>query len=136
MRLVLSYAYVDAFISKSILDPDFSRPLAAGTPLINIPANSGNVMLFEDLSFGQQTLTVGAGVNYVDKRLGETGTTFYLPSYTLVKLVASYEITEKIELSAQVDNLFNQVYYPNSYAQLWVNPGAPRTFTVRGTYKF
>jgi iron complex outermembrane receptor protein len=136
LRLVLSYAYVDAFISKTVLDPDFARPLAAGTPLIDIPTNSGNVTLFEDIALGQQTLTVGAGVNYVDKRLGETGTGFYLPSYTLVKLVATYEITPSLQLSAEVNNLFNTVYYPNSYAQLWVNPGAPREFTVRGTYKF
>ena len=136
LRLVASYAYVDAFISKSILDPDFSRPLSAGTPLINIPANSGNVTLFEDIALGPQMLTLGAGVNYVDKRLGETGTTFYLPSYTLVKVVANYSITEKLQLSAEVNNLFNTTWYPNSYAQLWVNPGAPREFTVRGTYKF
>jgi iron complex outermembrane receptor protein len=136
MRVVLSYAYVDAFISKSVLDPDFARPLSAGTPLINIPANSGNVTLFEDIAFGRQMLTVGAGVNYVDRRLGETGTTFFLPSYTLVKLVANYEVTDKLQLSAQIDNLFNTIYYPNSYAQLWVNPGAPREFTLRGTYKF
>ena len=136
LRLVLSYAYVDAFISKAVLDPDFSRPLAAGTPLINIPANSGNVTLFEDIAIGQQMLSLGGSVSYVDKRLGETGTDFYLPSYTLVKLIASYEINDKIQLWGEVDNLFNTVYYPSSYAQLWVNPGAPREFTLRGTYKF
>ena len=136
MRAVLSYAYVDAFISRSLLDPDFARPLAAGTPLINVPKNSGNATLFEDLTLGQRTLTLGAGVSYVDKRLGETGTTFYLPSYTLVKLVASYDVTEKVQIWAEVNNLFDKVYYPNSYAQLWVNPGTPRTFTARGTYKF
>ena len=92
--------------------------------------------MFEDIAIGQQMLTLGAGVNYVDKRLGETGTSFYLPSYTIAKVIASYEITDKLQLWAEVDNVFNTVYYPNSYAQLWVNPGAPREFTVRGTYKF
>jgi len=136
LRVMLSYAYVDAYISKSLLDPDFARPLAAGTALINVPAHSGNLMLFRDFTFGERILSLGAGANYVDKRLGETGTTFYLPAYTLAKLFASYEMTEKLKLSAEVNNLFDRVYYANSYAQLWVNPGAPRTFAVRGLYSF
>jgi iron complex outermembrane receptor protein len=134
LRVMVSYAYVDAFISKSLLDPDFARPLAAGTPLINVPAHSGNVLLFRDISLGERLLSIGGGVNYVDKRLGETGTTFYLPSYTLVKLFGSFEVTEKLKLWAEVNNLFDKVYYPNSYAQLWITPGTPRTWTVRGTY--
>ncbi|TLY61961.1 MAG: TonB-dependent receptor, partial [Gammaproteobacteria bacterium] len=96
LRVMLSYAYVDAYISKSLLDPDFARPLAAGTALINVPAHSGNLMLFRDFTFGERILSLGAGANYVDKRLGETGTTFYLPAYTLAKLFASYEMTEKL----------------------------------------
>jgi iron complex outermembrane receptor protein len=136
MRAVLSYAYVDAFISKSLLDPDFARPLAAGAPLINIPKNSGNVTLFEDIGLGQRMLTLGAGVNYVGSRLGETGTNFYLPSYTLVKLVASFDVTDRLQIWAEVNNLLDKQYYPNSYAQLWINPGAPRSFMARGTYKF
>lgn len=136
LRAVLSYAYVDAFISRSLLDPNFARPLAAGTPLINIPKNSGNVTLLEDISLGERMLTLGAGVNYVGSRLGETGTNFYLPSYTLVKLVASFDVTDRLQIWAEVNNLLDKEYYPNSYAQLWINPGAPRSFMARGTYKF
>lgn len=136
LRVMVSYAYVDAFISKSLLDPDFARPLAAGSPLINVPAHSGNLLLFRDFALGERMLSLGGGVNYVDKRLGETGTTFFLPSYTLVKLFGTFEVTEKLKLSAEVNNLFDKVYYPSSYAQLWVNPGAPRTWAVRGLYSF
>jgi iron complex outermembrane recepter protein len=136
LRVMVSYAYVDAYISKSLLDPDFARALAAGTPLINVPAHSGNLLLFRDFAFGERLLSLGGGVNYVSKRLGETGTTFYLPSYTLVKLFASYEITEQLKVSADVNNLLDKVYYPSSYAQLWINPGAPRTFNIRAQYSF
>jgi iron complex outermembrane receptor protein len=136
LRVMVSYAYVDAFISKSLLDPDFARPLAAGSPLINVPAHSGNLLLFRDFTLGERMLSLGGGVNYVDKQLGETGTTFFLPSYTLVKLFGTFEVTQNLKLSAEVNNLFDKVYYPNSYAQLWVNPGAPRTWAVRGLYSF
>jgi iron complex outermembrane receptor protein len=132
MRVMVSYAYVDAFISKSLLDPDFARPLAAGSALINVPAHSGNLLLFRDFALGERMLSLGGGVNYVDKRLGETGTTFFLPSYTLVKLFGSFDVTQNLKVWAEVNNLFDKVYYPSSYAQLWVNPGAPRTWSVRG----
>jgi iron complex outermembrane receptor protein len=136
LRVMVSYAYVDAFISKSLLDPDFARPLAAGSPLINVPAHSGNLLLFRDFALGERMLSLGGGVNYVDKRLGETGTTFFLPSYTLVKIFGSFDVTHDLKLWAEVNNLFDKVYYPSSYAQLWVNPGAPRTWSIRGQYSF
>lgn len=132
----LSYAYVDAFFSKPLLDPDFDRPLPAGSPLINVPENSGTVMLMKAFSFGESLLNTGGAVTYVARRLGETGTTFFLPSYTLVKVFAALDLTDRFQLSGEVDNLFNKTYYPNSYAQLWVQPGAPRTFDIKGTYRF
>ena len=133
----LSYSYVDAFFTTSLLDPDFSRPITPGTPLINIPANSGNLLLTRDFAVLDHTLKLGADVNYVSRRLGRrTGTTFYLPSYSLVKLTASYNLTKSIDVFAEVSNLMNKVYYPSSYAALWVNPGAPREYNVRVAYHF
>ena len=132
----LSYAYVDAYFSKPLLDPDFGRPLPAGSPLINVPASSGTLMLMRTFNFGEALLNAGGAATYVGRRLGETGTTFYLPSYTLVKVFAALDPTENFELSAEVDNLLNRTYYPNSYAQLWVQPGLPRTFDIKATYRF
>lgn len=132
----LSYAYVDAYFSKPVLDPDFGRPLPAGTPLINVPKNSGTYMLMRDFRVGQALVNTGGAVTYVSRELGETGTTFYLPSYTLVKVFGAVTFTDAFQLSAYVDNLFNRTYYVNSYAQLWVTPGAPRTFNVKATYRF
>ena len=85
-----------------------TRPLTAGSPLINVPAHSGNAMLFEDIPLGEQMFSVGGGVNYVSRRLGETGTTFYLPSYALIKLVASCELTGHFKLSAEINNLLDR----------------------------
>ncbi len=132
----LSYAYVDAFFSQALLDPDFGRPLPAGSPLINIPKNSGNIMLMRTFELGHALVSAGGDVNYVSRRLGETGTTFYLPSYTLVRLFGSIDVTRRLQVSIDIENLFNKIYYPNSYAQLWVTPGTPRTFDIRATYHF
>jgi iron complex outermembrane receptor protein len=132
----LSYAYVDAFFSQPLLDPDFGRPLPAGSPLLNVPENSGNAMLMRTFELRDLLVSAGADVTYVSSRLGETGTTFYLPSYSLVRIFGSIDVTRRFQVSADIQNLFNTVYYPNSYAQLWVQPGVPRTFDIKATYRF
>jgi iron complex outermembrane receptor protein len=135
-RLMGNFSYVDAKSTSSVLDPDFGKVVASGDPLINIPKYSGNLILFKDFSILDKDASLGVGINYVDKRLGETGTTFTLPSYTLVKLLGSVQITRSIELSGEVDNLFDKTWYANSYSALWVQPGAPRTFKISARYKF
>jgi iron complex outermembrane recepter protein len=132
----LSYSYLDAFFTTTLLDPDFARPITPGTRLLNIPANSGNLLLSRDFAIMDHVLKLGVDVNYVSRRLGETGTSFYLPSYSLVKLTASYNLTKSIDVYAEVNNLMDKVYYPSSYAALWVNPGAPREYNVRVAYHF
>ncbi len=136
IQLWLSYAYIDAKVTKSVLDPDFGRVVAAGAPLINIPANSGSIMLSRNFLIRDMVLTLGAGATYVDKRLGETGTAFDLPAYTLVKFMAALQPTDHLRFTLTVDNLFDKVYYPSSYSQLWVQPGAPREFTLSAKYSF
>lgn len=135
--LWLSYAYIDAESLVTAGDPNgFGFLIRKGDPLLNIPKNSGNILLTKDFTFGNDKLTVGGGVNYVSKRLGETGvTSFQLPAYTLVKLLASYDIG-RFEVSGEVNNLFNVHYYPSSYARLWVTPGTPRAVTARLSYRF
>ncbi len=135
-RLFVTYAYTDAEVAEDFLDPNFSLPIREGDPLINVPKHTANLMLFKDFELGEGTASLGGGINHVSKRLGETGVNFYLPSYTLVKLQASYEPTEQMKLSVDVNNLFDKRYYASSYARLWVAPGTPRTVTGRVSYNF
>lgn len=136
MQLYLTYSYTDAEAARDMVDPDFGLSILEGDPLINIPKNQASALLMKDLFFGDNTVTLGGGVNYVSQRLGETGVDFYLPSYTLVKLLASWQPTEQLKLSVDVNNLFDKRYYASSYARSWVAPGSPRTFTARVGYTF
>lgn len=137
VKAKLSYAYTDAKTTKAILDPDFAKPVPAGALLLDIPKNSANLLLFRDFSLaGGHVLSVGGGIHYVGERLGETATSFMLPAYTLVKIFASYELTPQLKLSGEVNNLFDETYFPASYSQVWMTPGTPRTFTVKVGYTF
>jgi iron complex outermembrane receptor protein len=137
LRFNFSYAYTDAEITKSSLDPNFGLALPAGSRLINIPKSSGNVLLMKSFDVGSAKFTTGIGATYVGERLGETGVpSFQLPAYTLVNLTASYAPTEQLKFTVDVDNALDKEYYPSSYARLWIAPGAPRMYTVRALYKF
>jgi iron complex outermembrane receptor protein len=136
VQVLLSYAYTDAYAGSGVLDPDFARLVSAGDPLINIPKHNGNLLVLKDINLDGHRLTLGGGVKYVSSRLGETGTHFFLPSYTLVRLLASYEITKKFSVSGEINNVTDKEYYPSSFAALWVAPGAPRQYQIRTTYHF
>ncbi|WP_288130404.1 TonB-dependent siderophore receptor [Microbulbifer sp.] len=135
VRLLLNYAYVDAKTGNDITNADWGVDVPAGSPLINIPENSANLLLVNSFTLGGKGSTFGIGVNYVDDRLGETvDPSYILPSYTLVKLLGSYQATGKLKLTMNVDNLLDEEYYASSYHKLWTMPGAPLTWTLGATY--
>ena len=135
-ELFVTYAYIDAGWGNNVADADFGKPILKGDPLINVPKHQGNILLFKNFSIGDHEAMLGAGVNYVGRRVGETATDFFLPSYSLVKVMGSFNITEEIKLSANIDNLLNKKYYASSFAAFWVAPGMPRSFSVRAQFKF
>ncbi|MFC3444140.1 TonB-dependent siderophore receptor [Sphingobium rhizovicinum] len=131
-ELFATYAYTDAgwahdYASAGVFKDD---------PLINIPKHQGNALLFKNFAIGNHEAMLGAGVTHVSKRLGQTAAQFYLPSYTIAKVLGSFNITDQIKLSADVNNLFNKKYYASSYSALWIQPGTPRQFTVRASFDF
>ncbi len=136
VALMLSYAYTDAYSASDVRDVDFARVVSSGDPLINIPKHNFSALLTKDIDINARRLTLGAQLKYVSERLGETGTSFFLPSYTLLKLFASYEVTKKLSVSVEVNNVTDEVYYPASYSSLWIAPGAPRQYQLRTTYRF
>ena len=128
--VLLSYAYTDAEARSSVLDPNYSFQINPGDRLINIPRHSLNVQAAKHFTIAEREGQLGAGVQYVGKRSGETGTDFMLPSHTLVRLFGHVELIDGLELFGTVTNLFDEHWYASSYASVWVQPGAPRTATI------
>lgn len=133
---LISYAYVDAEWRSAVLDPNFSLAINPGDRMINIPKNSLNVQASRAWQIAVGELRLGAGLQHVGKRLGETATTFMLPSHTLVRLFGSLRVSDSVEVTAEVSNLFDETYYLNSFASLWVQPGPPRTGTLGVRVRF
>ncbi len=136
LDLWVSYAYVDAQIDNAVRDPNFGLPIPAGSPLINIPDHTLNVQLAYTAQIANRDLRLGGGVLHVGERLGEVGRNFELPAYTLARLFAEAEIGGGVRLRLDIDNLFNTRWFANSFSQLWVQPGTPRTARVTASYSF
>ena len=136
VTLWMSYAYIDAESTNHAEDANFVAAIEAGDPLINVPENQLSIQLSKSLSISDMPVRLGSGLLYVDERLGQTGTDFYLPSYTTVRAFAQIEPAENLLVRAEVDNVFDKEHYTNSFAEVWVEPGAPRRFRISAAYRF
>ena len=128
--VLVSYAYVDAEARSAMVDPNTSFRVQVGDALVNIPKHNLNMQIAKTFTLGAREAQIGAGMQYVGKRRGETGTDFMLPSHTLFRLFGKVDVMEPLELFGSVTNLFDKHWYANSYSPLWVQPGAPRTGTI------
>ena len=128
--ILLSYAYTDAEASSAVNDPNFGYRILPGDKLINIPDHNLNLQVAKHFELAGRAAQMGAAMQYVGERLGETGTKFTLPSHILFRLFGSIDVIEGVELFGTISNLFDEKWYASSYSSVWVQPGTPRTATV------
>ena len=136
LSLWASYAHVDAKTTNTFNDANFGVPVPAGTRLLNVPRHTLSLQLVKSLHMAGRGLQFGGGLAHVGQRSGEFTTAFKLPAYTVARAFAAYAVTKSTALRLDVDNLFNQTYYTNSFSTLWVQPGAPRSARVSAAFKF
>ena len=132
----LSYAYTDAEFATTSLEADWGVTIEAGDPLINSPEHQLSLQVSQDFQVGGRAAQVGAGLQHTGERLGFTAFDFTLPSYTTARFFGQIKPTERVAIRLDLDNAFDETYYTNSYADVWVEPGAPRRYRVTASYSF
>ncbi len=132
----ISYAYTDAEYTNSGTDSATFTTFNPGEPLINSPDHQLSILASQDFSVGDIGAQVGGGLLHVGERNGEVGGNFNLPAYTTARLFAEVEPMENIAIRVDVDNLFDETFYTDSFASVWVQPGAPRTVRVSARFQF
>ncbi len=136
LSLWASYAYVDAKTSNTFNDANFGVPVPAGTQLLNVPKHTLSLQLVQSIALAGRGLQIGGGLVHVGQRSGEFTTNFKLPAYTVARAFAAYAVTKSMTVRLDVDNLFDETYYTNSFSALWVQPGATRSARVSASLKF
>jgi len=132
----LSYAYTDAVFTTSNPDADFGARIEVGDQLLNSPENQLNIQVSKGLNIANMSAEVGAGLQYTDERAGFTGFDFTLPSYTTGRIFGEIRPSDRFSVRVDVDNLFDETFYTNSFADVWVQPGAPRQYRLTASYSF
>lgn len=135
-NLWFSYAYTDAKYTNSNPDADGFGFIEQGDPLINSPEHQLNLQISQSFEFSGKPAELGAGVQYTDERAGFVTSDFTLPDYTLVRFFAQVEPTERLSLRMDLDNAFDEEFYTNSFADVWVGPGTPRRLRFTAAYSF
>ena len=136
LTLWLSYTYVDAQTENDFFDANFGFTVEAGSPLLNIPEQQFYAQLVQRSQIGGQALEYGGSVLHVGSRNGFFGTDFELPSYTIARAFVTYDVNSSLTLRAEIDNLFDETYYTNSFADVWIQPGTPRSGRLTAVYRF
>ncbi len=70
-------------------------------------------------------LGLGLGVIHQSSQFASNGNTVELPSYTRVDAAGYYTLTDKIRLQVNVENLFDEDYFPNSHNDNNISTGEP-----------
>ena len=141
LSLLLSYAYTDAATENEFFDANFGVTIPADTALVNIPDHQLALQLANDFATQGIPLRVGGGLLYVSERSGQFGDffgqgAFNLPGYVTLRAFAEYDVLDAVSVRVDIDNITDEEIYLNSFASLWVQPGAPRTWRVSATYRF
>ena len=131
-----SYAYTDAEFRNSNPDADFGARIDVGDPLINSPKHQLSIQASKAFNIQNLPVQAGGGMQHTGKRLGWTGFDFFLPSFTTFRAFAQVEPVDGLAIRLDVDNIFNETFYTNSFADVWVEPGAPRRFRLTASYAF
>ena len=132
----LSYAYTDAIHASANPDENFGSQIEVGDQLINSPENQLNIQVSTGLNVANINGRIGAGLQYTDDRAGFTGFDFRLPSYTTARIFGEIRPSDRFAIRLDIDNLFDETFYTDSFANVWVQPGTPRQFRLTGKYSF
>jgi catecholate siderophore receptor len=149
MDLVLGYAYLDS----SVISSRFF-PAAVGYPLANVPKQTFNLFVTHRLPL---RFNGGFGGNYVGSRTASSTVPFIptgfaanpngpgfvvtsgamkqVPGYWVFSAMLKRPLTEKLELQANVNNLFNRYYIDLPHPSHLV-PGAGASALIGVNFRF
>lgn len=125
------YSYVDARVKD-----DFD-PSVVGQRVQNTPRHSASLWTRYNLTMPRfNGLGIGLGVQYSGDKLPLYIRDFLLPSYTVLDGALYYSPSNsKMQLSMNVNNIFNKTYWVGAQNYLRLFPGTPRNVMFNVTYR-
>jgi catecholate siderophore receptor len=127
-QITAGYTYLDGKATKSA-----AGAAPVGSLLPNTPENS--LSFFTEYRLGGG-FEIGGGGQYVSSRLAQnTAPLRAVPSYWTFDAMAKYDVSEKISLQLNVNNIFDKYYY-DALHPFHVVPGAGRTALLSLNFRY
>jgi len=81
-------------------------------------------------------LGFGLGLTAQDESFADNGNTATLPAYARVDMAVFYQLSDNLRLQVNVENLFDELYFPNAHSadELTVPPPLNARFTITGRF--
>lgn len=79
---------------------------------------------------------VGIGATYQDESFINNSNTAVLPSYTRFDAAAYYNFSERLSLQLNVENLTDELYFPNSHSTHQATVGEPLNARLTANFRF
>lgn len=128
LQLTGAYTYLDAEFTRNV-----SGTIRAGNRLPNTPRHIASL-------FGRYNATdalgLGLGVVHQSARFATGDNLVRLPGYTRFDGALYWTVSDKLQVQANVENIFNTRYFVNSHNNFNHLPGAPTTVRVSATARF
>ena len=112
----LGYTYLDGEITET------TDSAVAGTRLQQLPEHQITAWNRFNLS---EKLGVGVGVIYQDEQFASYSGNVVLPDYIRVDTALFYTVSDRLSLQVNVENLFDENYYPSAHGDNNIQPGRP-----------
>lgn len=125
-RVFGAYTFMDSEITRS------NTPAEVGKEFQNTPRNSFSIWSTYSTPW---RLSLGGGPRFVGKRYGNNTNTRFVEKYWTLDAMASYPLTEQIDLRLNVYNL-NNAYYFDRLGGGHLIPGAARSVNVSTNFRF
>ncbi len=128
LNVSLGYAYLDAEITDS------ADPATIGMPLQQVPESHFTAWARYDVN---DRLGFGAGVIRQTSQFASTSASAVtLPGYTRVDLAVYYDVSENVALQLNVENLFDEDYYPSAHGNNNIQPAEPLNASLSARVRF
>ncbi len=112
----IGYTYLDGEITS---DSEFAD---AGTRLQQLPEHQFTAWNHVQLS---RAFSVGLGVIHQDEQFASFSNNVVLPGYWRVDAAAYYEVSDRFALQLNIENLFDEDYYPSAHGDNNIQPAKP-----------
>ena len=130
-QLSLGYTYQEGEIRSAIVSS--STVIPAGTHLDKLPKHQVAAWSRYDVT---DKLGLGLGITHQSKSFAAISNAVTLPAYTRVDAAIYYDLTDRISLQLNVENLLDTKYYPSAHTDNNITTGEPLNarFTIKAKF--